>query len=99
LQLHPVISIIHGSSHFLVAGLKFRSPGHITGSLVQLLLYHLQVMGFSSGTHFVQSHPGMLTLHGSSHLPVALLKFRSPGQNIGSLLQLLVYHLQLTGVS
>jgi hypothetical protein len=43
-QLHPEMLTLHGSSHFPVAGLKFRSPGHIIGSLVQLLLYHLQLM-------------------------------------------------------
>jgi hypothetical protein len=98
-QLQPWMKVLHGSSHVPVAGLKFRSPGHIIGSLVQILLYHLQLMGVSSGTHFVQLHPGILTLHGSSHLPVAGLKFRKPGHIIGSLVQLLLYHLQLMGVS
>jgi hypothetical protein len=99
MQLHTGMLFLHGSSHFLVNGLKFRSPGHIIGSLVQLLLYHLQLIAVSSGTHFVQPHPGMLTSHGSSHFPVAGLKFRSPGHIIGSLVQLLLYHLQLIGVS
>jgi ribosomal protein L35AE/L33A len=97
-QLHPVISTIHGSSHFLVVGLKLRLPGHIIGSLEQLLLYHLQLIGVSSGSHFVQLHPGILTLHGSSHFPVVGLKFSSPGHIFGSPVQLLLYHLQLMGV-
>jgi hypothetical protein len=98
MQLHPVMSTLHGSSHFPVAGLKLRSPGHLLGSIVQLVRYHLQLMRVSSGTHFVQLHPVMLTLHGSSHFPVAGLKLRSPGHIIGSLVQLLLYHLQLMAV-
>jgi ribosomal protein L35AE/L33A len=99
LQLQPLMETLHGSSHFRVAGLKFRSPRHIIGSLVQLLLYHLQLMGVSSGSHFMQLHPGMLILHGSSHFPVAGLKFKLPRQNLGSLVQLLLYHLQLMEVN
>jgi ribosomal protein L35AE/L33A len=99
LHSHPAIYTSHGSSHFLVAGLKFRSPGHIIGSLVFLLLYHLQLMGVSSGSHFVQLHPGMQTLHGSSHIPFAGLKISLPGHFIGSIVHLLLYHLQLMGVS
>jgi ribosomal protein L35AE/L33A len=99
LHLHPGMQHVHGSSHVSVAGLKFSSPGHIIGSLVHLLLYHLQLMGVSSGSHFVQVHPGILALHGSSHFPVAGLKFKSPGHIIGSLLHLSLYHLQLMGVS
>jgi hypothetical protein len=98
-QLHPGMQMLHGSSHFRVVGLKFSLPGHIIGSIVQLLRYHLQLMGVSSGSHFVQLHPGISTLHGSSHFPVAGLKFKSPEHFTGSLVQLLLYHLQLRGVS
>jgi hypothetical protein len=98
-QLQPLMETLHGSSHIRVAGLKFRSARHIIGSRVQLLPYHLQLMGVSSGSHFVQLQPGILMLHGSSHFPVAGLKFRLPGQNLGSLVQLLLYHLQLIDVS
>jgi hypothetical protein len=99
LHSHPAIYTSQGSSQFPVAGLKFRSPGHIIGSLVFLLLYHLQLIGVSSGSHLVQLHPGMQTLHGSSHTPFAGLKFSLPGHIKGSIVHLLVYHLQLIGVS
>jgi hypothetical protein len=93
-QLHPLMVTLHGSSHLPVAGLKFSSPGHIIGYILQLSLYHLQLMAVSSDLHFMQLHPWIETLQWSSHFPVAGLKFSSPGHLIGSLVQLLLYHLQ-----